>query len=296
MIRALAILGLTVSMAASAGDGGNGGNGGGAAALRAKHDEYREHLAKNGFGKPIHLVSSEANGKLKGDVYAVVNHAFATVSQGFGEAASWCEVLILPFNTKHCYAAKGEGDSVIAVRIARKSSQPAEEAYALNLKYHVDARSADYMRVTLHSDQGPVGTRDYNIALEATPIDDNHSFLHLAYSYGSGGMSQLMMQTYLSTTGANKVGFTVNGKDDQGKPAYVGGMRGAVERNAMRYYLAIEAYLASLSAGGESGRQKRLSDWFAATERYPAQLHEMDRNEYLAMKKRDTEKLNRPLS
>jgi hypothetical protein len=32
---------------------------------------------------------------------------------------------------------------------------------------------------------------------------------------------------------------------------------------------------------------RRLQGWFDATERYPAQLHEIERSEYLAMKREE---------
>jgi hypothetical protein len=57
-----------------------------------------------------------------------------------------------------------------------------------------------------------------------------------------------------------------------------------VERNAMRYYLAIDAYLGARALPPAQQPQKSLQDWFAATERYALQLHEMDRESYLAMK------------
>src|SRR5260221_628808 len=104
-------------------------------------------------------------------------------------------------------------------------------------------------------------------------------------------MSKLAMQAYLGTVGASKVGFTVTGRDTKGQPQYVGGMLGATERNTMRYFLAIDAYLRSLEAPGEQRVQKRLGDWFAATERYSRQLHEMDRGEYLAMKEKETKRV-----
>jgi hypothetical protein len=62
-------------------------------------------------------------------------------------------------------------------------------------------------------------------------------------------------------------------------------MRGAVERNTMRYYLAIDAYLASLAVPASQQSEKRLQHWFDATERYPRQLHEIDRTAYLSMKR-----------
>ena len=51
------------------------------------------------------------------------------------------------------------------------------------------------------------------------------------------------MQGYLATGGRDKVGFSIVGKTASGAPQYLDGMRAVVERNTMRYYLAIDAYL-----------------------------------------------------
>ena len=40
------------------------------------------------------------------------------------------------------------------------------------------------------------------------------------------------------------VGFTVIGTDRKGNPVYIGGPRGSIERNAVRYYFAIRSVLA----------------------------------------------------
>ena len=260
------------------------------AALRAKHDGLQDKLASNAFGRPLHLISEEGSNNLRGDVYAIVNHSFAQVDRGLREASNWCDVLILPFNTKHCYAAPGE-TTKLAVRIGRKADQPAEQAFPIAFNYRVATRSADYLRIVLQADSGPLGTRDYQIALEATPLDEGRTFIHLGYSYGFGVMSRLAMQAYLSTAGASKVGFTVVGRETNGSPKYVGGMLGATERNTMRYFLAIDSYLSSLAAPPGTQVHRRLNDWFAATERYSRQLHEMDRGEYIAMKNKETQRL-----
>ena len=264
-------------------------------ALRARYVELQAKLANNAYGKPLYLVSSEDGHELRGDVYALVSAPFATADAGFAEAASWCDVLILPFNTKHCIATKSGAASGLAVRIGRKSDQPPQDAYKIDFRYRVLARTPDYFRIALKSDEGPLGTRDYQITLEAIPVDAERTFIHLSYSYGFGVMSRLAMQAYLATAGRDKVGFTVIGKDSKGQPTHVGGMLGATERNTMRYYLAIEAYLNSLTAPPESRVQKRLNEWFAATERYPRQLHEMDRGQYLAMKTRETSRVGAAL-
>lgn len=265
------------------------------AALRARYDELQPKLARNAFGKPLHLVSNEESHQLRGDVYAIVNAPFATVDAGFAEAANWCDVLILPFNTKHCVATKDASGTGLTVRIGRKFDQPPEDAYRLDFRYRVAARAPDYFRIALKADNGPVGTRDYEITLEAVPVDAEHTFIHLSYAYGFGAMSRFAMQAYLATAGRDKVGFTVVGKNNQGQPVYVGGLLGATERNIMRYYLAIEAYLDSLTVPPEARVQKRLNEWFAASERYPRQLREMDRAQYLAMKQRETRRVGAAL-
>jgi len=228
-------------------------------------------------------------------VYAVVDYPIDTVENGLGGAPSWCDVLILPYNTKHCHAS-GSGDSAqLAVRIGRKADQAPEDANPITFTYHVQARTGDYMRVVLDSPDGPLGTRDYRIVFEATPLDGRRTFIHLGYSYGFGMMARLAMQAYLGTAGAHKVGFTVTGKDSSGNPVYVKGMLGATERNTMRYFLAVDAYLGSLAVPEPQRLEKRLNDWYSASGSYPLQLAEMDKGEYLAMKRREAGLSKRPI-
>jgi hypothetical protein len=71
---------------------------------------------------------------------------------------------------------------------------------------------------------------------------------------------------------------------------YVEGVRGAIERGAMRHYLAIEAFLESLAAPPGERLEARLRDWYAAIERYPLQLREaIGRDEYVEMKRREAD-------
>ena len=93
------------------------------------------------------------------------------------------------------------------------------------------------------------------------------------------------MKAYLNTIGRNKVGFTVTGKQANSEPVYVEGLLGLVERNTMRYHLAVEAYLGAMRVPAPMQFEKRISDWFQATEHYPQQLHEVNLSEYLDMKR-----------
>jgi hypothetical protein len=245
----------------------------GAAQLLATHARLAPQLERNAFGRPLVLESRESANQVGGDVYAVVDHPFATVQRNFASARTWCEVLILHLNTKQC-SAGGDG---LAVRVGRKNAD-AEDAFALDFGFQLVESRPDFLAAKVSAPSGPLGSRDYRIELEAVPLNARQSFLRLHYSYGFGAAARLATKGYLATSGSGKVGFTRTAK------GYVGGLRGAIERNTMRYYLAIESYLASLAQ--PPGRQfaTRIERWFDATEQYRRQLHEMDRPAYLAMK------------
>ena len=60
-----------------------------------------------------------------------------------------------------------------------------------------------------------------------------------------------------------------------------------MELRHLRYFLAIESYLDTLSTPADQRLDRRLRDWFAATERYARQLHEQSLEEYVAMKHKE---------
>jgi hypothetical protein len=256
-------------------------------ALHAKFAELRNLLKSNQFQKPLHLDSSESSDGVKGDIYALIDHPFAVAAPALNTAGEWCEILILHVNTKYCRASAGGRESVLKVSIGKKYDQPLDEAFAMEFQYRVAVQTANYLQVSLHADQGPLSTRNYRIVLEAVPLDGGRTFIHLGYSYSFGIAGRIAMQIYLGTTGRNKVGFTVEGTQADGQTRHIGGMRGLVERNTMRYYLAIEAFLGALAEPPRARLEKRLRDWFAAVERYPRQLHEMEQREYLEMKRKE---------
>ncbi len=261
-----------------------------ASSLRARHSELRDKLRNNSFQRPMVIDSAQAGDNLKGDVYAVLDHPFGTVSGELKNPENWCDILILPFNTKYCHAINSGGGPNLMVRIGRKFDQPVQDAYKLQFTYRGVAATPDYFESRLAAKEGPIGTRDYHITVSAVPLDDKRTFIHMSYAYGYGFAGKVAMQAYLATVGADKVGFSITGKDAKGQPIYMGGVRGAVERNAMRYYLAIDAYLDSLAGPPAQQAERRIQGWFNATERYPRQLREMDRPTYVAMKRNEVER------
>jgi hypothetical protein len=258
--------------------------------LRAKYGELRGQLRDNNYHRPLHIDSSQEGDTLRGEVYAVLDHPFSELSGALKDPSDWCNILILPFNTKYCHAQVSKGAASLVVRIGRKADQPVLDAYRVDFALQPFAATPDYFESRLDAKSGPLGTRDYRIVVSAVPLEGGRTFMYLSYSYAFGIAGRLAMQAYLATTGANKVGFTVTGRDGNGQPIYIGGFRGVIERNVMRYYLAIDAQLASLGAPSDQQSEKRIETWFDASERYPRQLHEMDRASYLAMKRGEFER------
>lgn len=257
---------------------------GSAAALQERFVELGKELATSPFHQPLTLDSRETGGQLEGDVYAVIDHPLQVVRDALVRPAQWCEVLILHLNVQYCQSGSASKDS-LTLRLGRKYLQPLSDTQRLEFAYRVAVDSPQYMEVVLTSETGPFGTRDYGIRLQGIPVDPTHSFLRLTYSYAYGATARMAMAVYLATLGRNKIGFSVVGKEPDGAPRYTQGLRGIVERNAIRYYLAIDAYLGALSLPPAERAEKSMRDWFAGTERYALQLHELDEADYLATKR-----------
>jgi hypothetical protein len=62
-------------------------------------------------------------------------------------------------------------------------------------------------------------------------------------------------------------------------------VKGILERNAMRYYLALEAFFATRHLPEPERFEARIDYWFELTSRFPRQLWEMEREEYLLTKR-----------
>ncbi len=285
MRATVAVLALVASAASWAQD---------AAALKAQHARLGAELTNNQFKRPLHLPSTDGAGKISGEVFAVVDQPFAVVSNALHSAKAWCDVMILHLNVKRCKTGPSSVPQRMTIDIGRKFDQPLTDAYRFDFAYKLASRQGDYLNVMLDAAQGPMGTRDYVVQFEAVALDATRSFLHLSYGYRYGAAAGIAMQTYLATAGSSKVGFSVVGQGEDGQPAYIGGTRGAIERNTMRYYVAIQAYLGALALPSAQQFEKRIIDWHDGVERFPKQLRELERGEYLAMKRKEIQRQNLP--
>lgn len=248
--------------------------------LKAKHNELAYQLKNNQFNRELYITSSESDSNLRGEIYAVVDYPFEAVNRGLNDVNHWCDVLVLHINIKYCYAQPGKENTVLTVDLGKKIEQALDDTYRVDFNYRQMISTSDYFALALNAKDGPIGTHDYQILVEATPLTAKRTFLHFTYTYSFGLTGRVAMKTYLSTTGRQKVGFTkVNHSGNS--QAYIQGVRGVIERNTMRYYLAIDAYLSS------DQQEKRFANWYDSTNQYRRQLKEVEREDYLAMKRKE---------
>lgn len=256
----------------------------GGAGLRAQYDALQDKLRSTPYGLAMYVDSSQTADHISGDLYGVVDYPFADVRAALGGRAQWCDVLFLHLNIKACRVTGSAPAEGLSLQVGGKNDMAGEGNTRVDYRYRVRAAEGDYLEIVLSADDGPFGTKNHRIVMEATSLPNGRTFLHLACSHDYGPVARLAMNAYLRTIARDKVGFSVVDRRADGTPVYVGGVRGVVERNGMRYFLAVIAYLRTLSVPPPQRLERRLDQWFDLTERYPRQLREVSRNQYVAMK------------
>jgi len=263
-----------------------------AARLLATYHDLKPRLDQNAFHRRLYLDSQESPSTVTGEIYAVMDYPFVTVHDALSDTSNgvnnWCDVLLLHPNIKYCRSSGSSSGNVLTVNVSQEEvAEELRSTYRLRFNYDAAVTSPGYFRVKLHADSGPLNTRDYQIVLEAVSLGSHRTFLHLTYAYSYGALGRLAMKGYLATFGRGKVGFTEIADSSAARPEYVSGVRGLVERNTMRYFLAIDARLSEPPGQPDTRLEQRLNNWFSASEQYPRQLHEIDRQQYMQMKQEE---------
>jgi hypothetical protein len=241
-------------------------------------------LAVNSFGLPLYLDSFELEERVYVDVYGIFDYPFSSIVSALNVPATWCDIVTLHPNVKACTQSERSGDWLLTFYLGRKFYQPPEDANLVVYRYRNVMQQQGYLDIVLTADVGPMGTDDHRMMFEALPLDGGKTFVHVSYSYRDTVALRLAEKLYFTTLGRNKAGFTVTGRDSNDKPILIGGPRGAVERNAVRYYLAIQAYMSTLSCSEESRLRMRLSKWYDLTIPFRRQLFDLEKAEYLMIK------------
>ncbi|HXX80602.1 MAG TPA: hypothetical protein VEI46_03585 [Thermodesulfovibrionales bacterium] len=256
-------------------------------------DAYYKHLAKlekNVFGFPLYLESFEHSGTLHVDVYGIFDHPFSSIVSVLKVQGNWCDIASLHPNVKACTYVVFPNESRLTFYIGRKIRQSPEDAHQCVYQYRNVEERQGYLDIVLTAAEGPFGTKDHKMRFEAIPLKEERTFVHVSYTYSAGFPASLAGKIYFATLGRGRSGFTVTGIDGNGNPIYIGGQRGAIERNVVRYYLAIQSFMDTLHASEEDRLTMRLSRWYDYTSRFKRQLFEMEKKDYVEGKTEEYKK------
>ena len=251
---------------------------------------YRAVEADLGGGSaplPFAVDTRGGRGDAQGDVFAIFDHDFGALSRALRAAPNWCDIVPLHLNVKSCTYREAQGQPRLTLYSGRKVYERPEDVHVLHYEFRIAEAEENYFRVVLTAEDGPLDTRDFALELEAMPLDSGATFVHLGYAYRYGFGTRMAMAGYFATLGSDKVGFSVVGANAKGDPIYVAGVEGLIERNSVRYQLAIQAYLDTLAVPEEQRFERRIARWFDLTERFRPQLFELEQEEYLRNKRRE---------
>ena len=256
--------------------------------MQSLYRSLQPRLAQSPFQRELALDSTEASERLSGDIYATLDAPLANLELVNRSPLRWCEILLLLSNTKSCVVGRQDEAPSLQMRMGTKGPQALATTTPMNFKFETSAPQATVLETHLSSNSGPMGTKDGKLRVQAIAVGPNKSFIHLHYSYSSSLAGRLATGVYLQTLGRGKVGFSKE-QAEASRPAdahWVGGVRGIIERNTMRYFMGLSCALQFAGTEAPAQRFAQMAPcWYDDTERYPQQLHEMGRSEYLEMKR-----------
>ncbi|HXX57206.1 MAG TPA: hypothetical protein VEI96_04340 [Thermodesulfovibrionales bacterium] len=252
-------------------------------ALIDKYHEIERELKESTSPIPFYLESTENNNVSHGDIYGILHYPFDTIRNGLLVPANWCEIVLLHPDIRACTYQKLRHRWLINIYNVKKFSQPLGDAYHMKFVFPASTLKDFYFDIAFTADVGPFSTQDHHFEFEAVPVTTGSTFIHLSYSYGYSSWGAFLMKVF----GSGKVGFTVTGLDSYGNPVYISGLRGSVERNVTRFYLAVLAYLDTLEIPVEQRFEKRIGEWYDSAALYKKQLLGMEKEEYLIYKRQD---------
>lgn len=255
--------------------------------LAANQAKLVEWMATNDSGAELYAESVPSDDVQQTTIALVVEgidlESASTILEG---PEAWCELMILHLNVKACLYGGSGDDRWVKLYMGKKSYQRPEKAEAIRLDFSSGVNDDGVSWVELEADEGPYGTSDYYVGLFAIKAE-NGTYLQIDSSQKVGRAAIAAMNLYFRTLAKDKVGFSVVGTEKNGEPKYSTGSQAALERNVARYLIAARLFLPTHEVTGIEGLRMRAAPWFDETEKYPRQLHEVDRDDYLRNKEKE---------
>ncbi|MBX2868481.1 MAG: hypothetical protein KTR18_07375 [Acidiferrobacterales bacterium] len=263
------------------------------ASLQERAIEFRQKQLSGENPLPFLLSSSFTSTLSRAKVRTFIRGVeLDTFSSKLLQPAQWCEFIPLHLNIKACGHLVRNQKNLVQFYAGVKGYVTPDDAHLLQLSF--DARKENgVFFADLFAADGPLDSTNirFNIhAIGAEGEDGKGVYVEFALS-SEPGLTNSLARVYLATIARRKIGFSIKGKTWSGKPKYVGGQRGAIERNLVRYLLAIDTFFETESRAGELDEnalyELRVQRWYDKTDQYREQLFELSREEYISNKMRE---------
>lgn len=226
------------------------------------------------------MVESQADGESsRVAISALIPVKFSQLSAFYRDEQQWCRGFFANIYVKACYKKPRQ------VRLFYDNNdtyQPLQDAFRFD--YEIENQSLDdsHLLISLVSADGPLGTHNYLLRLEAEPYSQTTSIIRLVYRNSYGFVARSALFIYLKTLGSDKIGFS---RDPDGQP--IKGIRGILERNAMRYVLSLSAYF--INRDPNKPLQTTLRNWHHYAKLFQKQLQEIGWEDYRQLKLQEFE-------
>jgi len=255
--------------------------------LQKTYQKNRGRLESSSFGLPLFLESVEQDDAVHVDVYGLFHYPFSSVVNALTVPAHWCDIVALHPNIKACTYRELADSRRLTLYVGRKEFQTPEDTRQIRYRYRNVDQKPGYLDIMLSAGEGPFGTRDHKMRFEALAIGEGTTFVHVSYTYIDSVALRLASKLYFATLGRRKAGFTVTGTDGSGNPVYIGGPRGSIERNAVRYYFAIQSFMHTSHHPEQTRFNVSINEWYDLTARYKKQLFDLEKKDYLRSKTKE---------
>jgi hypothetical protein len=250
----------------------------------AYYKELQEDTDNGPFGLPLQVRSEEREDRISAEIFGIFDYPFQAFAGLLTQPASWCEFVSLTPNIKACTFQGNGKDVILTLYVGWKGYRAPESASAQPYQFVVHSRRSDYAAMSVSAAEGLLGTRAHRFDVEAANVAGKTVFA-MRSSYEPSALSKLVTTVYLATLGREKIGFSR--VPDGAQVGHVRGIQGMIERNVVRYYLALKAFVDT--QGLPTGRQfeARINTAYDLMDTYPAQLRLMEKTEYLDVKRRE---------
>jgi len=253
--------------------------------LVAQYREMEKTGTRLAATLPIYLKTIQKDKVLNVSLLGLIPFKFQDVSGVLARPASYCDFLPLMFNVKSCVITEFNPVARIKFYVAGKHYTSPLASYRIHAVFRLVDRTSEKIRIRLESEEDSAGKTGYDVDLVAIPLE-GQTLLSLKSRYAPGRVTRMATNTYVNVFAHDKPGFTEILAPD-GKKKLITGFPAVIERSSVRAYLALKAYMLNYHLPPAKRFEACLSTWYDLNRPYKKQLYELDREDYLQIKRRE---------